>query len=260
MSRTKLNRAAMWAAGGTAIAVLALTGYAVFDGGDGSAAPPDEAGGSPSAGPSPGPSYSTPQEWTEPERWAVLPRGKETDGNGNEVGFPRSTEGAVAMLASVNTTVVEGDRTLVEEQLGIYDSYLSAARRSEDYAERIELQAREREKDLRRRMGADVDGPLPQGAYLRSYVVGFQVVEESPGEVSGWLLGRTVARGNERAQESTTYTRTLMAAVWEGGDWKLSLDGTARAAQQAKGEEPGIAAPGDAAFNEAGWTALREAS
>jgi hypothetical protein len=261
MSKAKLNKAVMWGAGGVAVAMLALTGYAVFSGDDDPGTAPGKGGGGSTATAKPAPSYSVPDDWTEPERWAALPRGKRTDANGNDVGFPHSTEGAVSMLAAANSTDVGGSRTTIDEQLGIYHSYMVKADRSPQNAEKIELNAMQTDKDLRRRMGVEAGSALPSGAYVRNHVVGFKVIKESPDEVSVWLLARVTVKAGETKQESGSYTRTLAAAQWEAGDWKLSSAATVRASQQTQGQsKPTMVAPGDAAFNDAGWAAIREAS
>lgn len=121
----KRGSAGLWAAAGTAAVVLGLTGYMVLAGGDGG---DDAAGGGVSPGPSvsvslpstPGPTYTIPADWTEPDRWAVLPTGTGTDIHGNPTGFEHTTEGALAVLAAVNSTEVEGSRSLADEQLANY--------------------------------------------------------------------------------------------------------------------------------------------
>jgi hypothetical protein len=57
-------------------------------------------------------------------------------------GFPHTTEGAVAMLAAANSTDLEDGRTGVDEQLGVYHSYMVKAERTEENAEKVELGAR----------------------------------------------------------------------------------------------------------------------
>lgn len=251
----------MWGAGAMAILVLALTAYAFLGGDDGSGDGKSEASPSPTGTAKPAPTYTTPEDWTEPERWVALPSGERTDKSGNETGFPRTTEGAVAMLKAANTTEVTPQRSTVDERLGIYRSYIAEADRTDENAEKIELGAIQSDKTVHRKMGVDPADPLPPGSYLRSYVVGYQVIKQSDGEVSAWLLARTTMKAGETAKESAAYTRTLAAAVWENGDWKLSSAATVRASEEVQGKtKPQMAAPGDAAFNSAGWTAIREAS
>ncbi|MFP8886790.1 hypothetical protein [Streptomyces mangrovi] len=247
--------------------MLALTGYALL-GGDEDASPTAGGGGaSPSASStnsaptSPAPTYAAPEDWTEPERWVALPRGEDTDERGSEVGFPHTTEGAVAMAAAANTTSVEADRSTVDEQLRIYHSYLSTADRSDANVEAIEQNAQQTDKDLRKEMSVGAGQPLPSGAYLRSHVIGYKIVTESTDEVGVWLLSRVVQKTGETAKEISSYTRTLVGAAWEDGDWKLSGAVTDRVQQEAQAQdEPKMVAPGDAEFNAAGWTAIRDAS
>ncbi|MFE0802681.1 hypothetical protein [Streptomyces sp. NPDC058812] len=264
MGRTKgtWNTKGTWLAGAALAAVLALTGYAVLAGGDEDTDPPSKGGSTPSASVSPGPSatYAPPNDWTEPDQWAALPRGKRTDERGSQVGYPHTTEGAVAAAAALNTVSIEGGRDTVDEQLRIYHSYVSKADQSDAHAEEIELAAVQTDKSLHQEMGLPAGGPLPPGAYMRSSVIGYKVVNASEDEVSVWLLSRAAQKAGETAKESVDYTRILNAVVWEDGDWKLSGAATQRAMGAAQKDQPKIVAPGDAAFNTAGWTAIREAS
>jgi hypothetical protein len=252
----------LWGTGGVAAVVIALTGYAVFSGGSDTTATPGKDGKSSTASAAPSsaaPTYTTPDGWTEPDRWAALPRGTRTDSHGNSVGFAHTTEGAVAMLAAANSTDVEGSRSAVDEQIGIYNSYLASADQTPENAAKVKAQAQSTDASLRSQMGVTGGSVLPSGAYARNTVVGFKVVTKSQNEVSVWLLTRVALKTGETKKESDSYTRSLAAADWESGDWKLSSQATVRAAQQAT-QRPTIAAPGDAAFNDAGWTAIREAS
>lgn len=266
MARTRgtWNSKSVVAIGVAAAAVLALTGYAMFSGGDGDS-PNQGKGGSASPGASgsasPSSTYQAPSDWTEPERWAALPRGERTNSRGSEVGFAHTAEGAVAMMAAANTTAVEADTSNVDEQLRIYYSYIAKADQSSDNAEQIELQALQTDKSLHQQMGVSASAPLPSGAYIRSNVVGYKVIKKSPDEVSVWLLSRVVQKSGETSKESSSYTRVVNGAVWEDGDWKLSGAATKTALATAEQEtQPKMVAPGDAAFNAAGWTAIREAS
>ncbi|GAA2964789.1 hypothetical protein [Kitasatospora cinereorecta] len=268
MGRTRgtWNTKGTWAAGVALAAVLALTGYAVFSGDDGGTDTPAGKGGSSAeatAPASPGPSatYAPPDDWTEPNQWAALPRGKRTDDRGSAIGFPKSTEGAVAMMVAANTTALEGGTSNVDEQLRIYHSYIGKADQSSENAEQIELNAIQSDKALAKQLGVNPGEPLPSGAYVRSTVVGFKVIKESDTEVSAWLLSRVVQKDGEMEKEQGSYTRTLAGAQWEGGDWKLTGAATERAQQAVQGQnQPTMVAPGDPAFNRAGWTAIREAS
>ncbi|MFF8279933.1 hypothetical protein ACF05T_28170 [Streptomyces lateritius] len=263
MSRTRgtWNTKGAWAAGVTAAAVAMLTGYALFSGDDGGAETPAKGGPSASApsSASPAPSYSVPDDWTEPERWAALPRGKRTDGRGSEIGFPHTTEGAVAMMAAANTIAVEGDTSSVDEQLRTYYSYFADP--SSKDAEKVGQAAEQADKRLAGQMGVSLGQPLPPGAYVRNHVVGYKIIKKSGDEVTAWVLARVTQKAGELEKEKGSYTRTLVGAQWKGSDWKISLDAITRAQRDAQGEpKPEMVAPGDAAFNSAGWTAIRAAS
>lgn len=262
-STSTWNTKSVWFAGTALAAVLGLSGYALLGGdGDGGDAP-GKAGSSSSASADPAPSelYSAPEDWTEPERWAALPRGKRTDERGSEVGFPHTTEGAVAMLAASNTSTIEGSTSNMEEQVRLYYSYVATADQSEAAAERVELGSIENGKVIAREMGLKPGAPMPSGAYMRSHAIGFQVIKESPDEVSVWLLSRVTQKAGEIEKEKGSFTRILFGAKWEGDDWKLSVLATRHAQEDTQGQtKPKMAAVGDAAFNSAGWTAIRDAS
>lgn len=202
-----------------------------------------------------------PDDWSEPERWAALPRGQRTDDRGSKVGFPHTAEGAVAMAVTANSTVMEGDRSAVDEQLRIYHSYVGASDQTKEDAEAIEREALETDETLARQMGVSVGQPLPAGAYVRSTVVGYKIVKQSANEVSLWVLSRVVQKNGETAKESGSYARVLNGVQWVDGDWKMTAVATARGYKDSQEqEEPPMVGPGEAAFNQAGWTAIREAS
>ncbi|WP_309049640.1 hypothetical protein [Streptomyces sp.] len=265
MSRTRgtWNTRGTWLAGAALAAVLALTGYAVLAGGD-DEEPTGKGGSSPSTSSSvsasPAPGYTAPDDWTEPEQWAALPRGSRTDKHGSEVGYPHTTEGAVAMAVNATNSTIEPGKDAVDGQMRVYNSYISAADHSEQAAQQIEQAGHETDKKFRRQMGVPADGDLPPGSYVRTTVVGFKVLKKSDDEVSVWLLGRVAMKKGELEKESTSYIRLLMGTRWEDGDWKLSGQASADAQKQAGSSKPGMAVPGDAQFNEFGWVAIREAS
>lgn len=251
------------AAGALAVAVLALAGCAMSDGGDGSPKGVGRGGSGPSVGSSTGPkpAYTVPDGWVEPLRWAVLSRGERTDRYSSETGFPHTEQGAEAMLVVSGRTVVEGSTSVGDEQLRIFYSYITKDARTSDNAEKIELSALQSDKELHRKFGLRPGGDLPSGAYARNTAIGFKVIAKSADEVSLWLLSRVAEKAGETSKESVTYTRSLVGAEWEDGDWKLSPRVTSRAMQETQGQtKPQMVVPGDAKFNEAGWTAIREAS
>ncbi|MFI1769249.1 hypothetical protein ACH41H_45500 [Streptomyces sp. NPDC020800] len=263
MAHRGTNIKSIWAAGGFAVAVLTLSGCAMFNGGDDNSHQAGEGGESPSAGGSAGPkpSYTVPGDWTEPLRWAALPKGARTDRYGSEVGFPHTELGAEAMLAAANNTAVEDSTSLVDEQLSIFRPYISKDAQTEQNAERVELAAGQTDKELHRKFGLKPGSDLPPGAYVRNTVIGFKGIAKADDEVSAWLLARVTEKASETAKESVTYTRTVVGIDWENGDWKLSGTVTSRAMQETEGQtRPQMVAPGDTAFNQAGWTAIREAS
>ncbi|MFG2884880.1 hypothetical protein ACGFYV_21760 [Streptomyces sp. NPDC048297] len=255
----------MWAAGVVLAGVIGLTGYAVFSGDDGGS---DQGTGTkPSASASatapsgPEPTYTVPSDWTEPDHWAALPRGDRTDQHGSQVGFPHTAEGAVAMLAAAASTDIEGNKTTLTEQLRVYHSYVSAQDTNDTSLKAVQRNASQTDEELRNQMGVAPGAALPSGAYVRTTVVGYKVVKQSSGEVSVWLLSRVAQKNGETKKEDVSLTRSLAAGRWEHGDWKVSGEAIVAAKQQTDGQpEPAGAAPGDAKFNSAGWTAIRAAS
>ncbi|MEV0990962.1 hypothetical protein [Streptomyces sp. NPDC049949] len=237
-------------------AVLALTGYAMVSG-DGSTPDSGKAGATASASPSDG--YAPPPDWTEPARWAALPRGARTDERGMEVGFPHTTQGAVAMMASSNSTALQGAYDNQQAQLRIFASYLIAADRTEPNREAVELAGIDADKQVRRSLGLPAGSDLPPGAYVRTRVVGFKIISESADEVAVWLLSRVTMKAGETQKETGSYMRSVVAAQWADGDWKTSLAAYTRAVAASE-PQPAIAAPGDPAFNSSSWNAIREAS
>lgn len=267
MSRTRgaWNTKITWVAGVALAGVLLLSGYALIGGDEqdqrspAAGASPAPAGSADAA--SPLPTYVPPKDWTEPQRWVALPRGQRTDERANPVGFPHTTEGAVAMMvASSNLSLGEG-KTNADEKVRQFTSYAGKAERTPGNLEKVRLKAAEADAALAKEMGAPAGGPLPQGAYLRVHVVGFKVIKKSDDEVSVWVLTRAMQKNGEMAKESGGYAVSLVAAQWQDGDWKQTMDASLRAQTDSEGQaQPEPVAPGDEAFNASGWTALREAS
>ncbi|MEU9535816.1 hypothetical protein AB0D00_26350 [Streptomyces sp. NPDC048213] len=254
------------AAGAVLIAVVVLTVYVMINSGDdeGTETPAKgRASASAATEPSVSPSatYAPPADWTEPERWASLPRGKRTDEYGSAVEFPHTVEGGVAMAVAANTTAVEGKTSGVDEQMRIYNSYIPPRGHRPEVVKNIRAATEKGDRRLEEAAGAPAGGPLPSGAYMRSNVVGYKVIEAEGDELSLWVLARVTQKNGELEKETGSYTRTVVGAQWEDGDWKLSAEVTARAMSGTNAQaKPQIVAPGDAAFNSAGWTAIREAS
>lgn len=263
MATRGTNKNLMWAAVAVAAAVVVLTLYAVFSGEDEEPAK-NKGGGASSASPTgkPLPTYGAPEEWTEPERWSSLPSGRERDEQDNEVGFPHTLNGAVAAVAAANSTDARGAQSLVDEQVDLYLSYMVTSDQTSANAKKVKDAAVRTEGKLRSSLGIEGgSGRMPAGSYVRNHVIGYKIIHKSKDEVSAWLLTRVTAKAGEMSKEKASYTRTISAVEWQDGDWKLSAASTVRAAGKAQGEKrPQTAAPGDADFNSAGWTAIREAS
>ncbi|MFF3264986.1 hypothetical protein ACFYWO_38215 [Streptomyces sp. NPDC002932] len=255
------GRLLVWSVAVLSVIVLLMTGYVLLSGEEPEPTASDRPAAAGTRAPSPASTYAAPKDWSEPLRWAALPRGARTDALGHEVGFPHRTEGAVAMLVASNSSEVKGSHDTADEQLGVYESYLVPADRTETNRAGIEKAARETDAKIHRSMRLPVGSVLPPGAYARNHVVGFRVVQASSSEAAVWLLSRVTEKAGETAAESGAYTCTLAAAQWDGDDWRLSSASAEKAMRRyGSGTRPPIAAPGDAAFNDSRWTAIREAS
>ncbi|MFF4818409.1 hypothetical protein ACFY2K_27925 [Kitasatospora sp. NPDC001309] len=200
--------------------------------------------------------YSLPTTWTEPQRWLAAPRGTRTVGS-REVGFPHSTDGAIGMLVASSGFDVEGSTTLVDEQLTFYRTYTAASDRTPTREQRIRQGAAKADARARSTMGLPESGPLPAGAWVRTHLVGFKLVQAQPDSVTAHLLLRTAQKAGETRPEAVSYAVGTIGVVWRDGDWKLDPTG---GTSPAPDSVPEIAAPGDPAFNAQGWTAIRQAS
>lgn len=248
------GKALLWTTGGVAAIAVVLTGYAFLHGGGGGdsdhrdARPTTAAPATHDLGPSIAPTYTVPPDWTEPVRWAALPRGARTDARGHQVAFPHTPEGAAGMMLAANSTSIDSGHSAIDVQVAIYQSYMS----EEDKSPAIESKVRTRAAAL---------GPFPAGAYVHTTVVGYKIISSSPDQVSAWLLTRSARKEGETQAEQVSYSTAVLAVEWQSGDWKLSTEASQAASDQVpQGGQPAIAAPGDVAFNSAGWTAIREAS
>ncbi|MFJ4188521.1 hypothetical protein [Kitasatospora sp. NPDC089509] len=257
----RFSRSALWAAGVMLTAVVGLTGYTALSGDKGpppSIQPGTNPPASTTATPAPVPvsTYSLPATWTEPQRWLAAPRGARTTG-GRETGFPHSTEGALGMLVASSGFDVEGSTTLVDEQLAFYTTYTAASDQTPAREQRIRQGAAKADARARVAMGLPESGPLPPGAWVRTHLVGFKLIQAQPDTVSAHLLLRTAQKAGETTPEAVSYVVGTIGAVWREGDWKLDPSG---GASPGPGPAPEIAAPGDVSFNAQGWTAIRQAS
>ncbi|MFF2542889.1 hypothetical protein ACFVUY_10000 [Kitasatospora sp. NPDC058063] len=257
-----MSRAARWGAGAMLATVVALTGYTILSHDDRptipqpAAAPPSPSQSSTTAVPVPVSTYTLPATWTEPDRWLAVPRGTSTL-NGHKVAFPHSTDGAIGMLVACSGFDIEGSTTLVDEQLAFYRAYTAAADQTSDREQRIRQGAARTDAHVRAAMGLPESGPLPAGAWVRTSMVGFKLIQAGPDAVTAHLLLRNAWKPSGSRPESISYAVGTIGVVWREGDWRLDPSGGASPAPETV---PEIAAPGDTAFNTQGWTAIRQAS
>ncbi|MFG2913114.1 hypothetical protein ACGF0D_09510 [Kitasatospora sp. NPDC048298] len=161
------------------------------------------------------------------------------------------------MLVASSGFDVEGSTTLVDEQLTFYRTYTATADQTADREQRVRQGAARADARARATMGLPESGPLPVGAWVRTGMVGFKLVQARPDAVTAHLLLRTARKSAESSPESVSYAVGTVGVVWRESDWRLDPSGGSSPAPEAV---PGIAAPGDAAFNAQGWTAVRQAS
>ncbi|MFF2119328.1 hypothetical protein ACFVXH_18580 [Kitasatospora sp. NPDC058184] len=260
-----LSRTVLWGSGAMLAAVVGLTGYAALAGHDDVPAArhagPASTSSPPAAttAPQPAPTYSVPPTWTEPERWLAAPRGARKAANGRETGFPNTTDGAIGMMVAASAMDVEGSGTLAEQQLAVYSAYMAPADQSPTAEAKVRQGAERADAATRRALGLPESGPLPGGAFMRTVMIGVKPIQVTPAQVTAYVLMNVTDKAGETAAEKTVYSVGILGAVWQDGDWKLSGQAIKDAAAQAD-RKPPIAAPGDAAFNAAGWTAIRQAS
>ncbi|MEV7028059.1 hypothetical protein [Kitasatospora sp. NPDC093558] len=249
-------------------AVLGLTAYAALTGGDhrtpaaiqgSQPSTPVPSSPEPSASAKPVPMYSAPSTWTEPARWIAVPRGSRKAVTGREVGFPNTAEGAIGMMVAASGINVEGTTTLPEQQLAVALTYMAQEDQSSSAQERVQQGAQRTEAAARTSLGLPSSGPLPRGAFMRTTMIAFKPILVTATQVTTYVLMRVTDKAGELQEEQTIYTTGILGAAWLDGDWKLSGQAIKSAAAQA-GQKPAIAAPGDAAFNTEGWTAIRQAS
>ncbi|MET8540254.1 hypothetical protein ABZW03_06310 [Kitasatospora sp. NPDC004799] len=255
----------LWGSSALLAAVLGLTGYAALADHDDvpathhasttSASSPPVA----TAAPQPAPTYSVPPTWTEPERWLAASRGARKAANGRETGFPNTVDGAVGMMVAASAMRVEGSATLADQQLAVYSTYMVPAEQSSTAETKVRQGAERADAATRRALGLPESGPLPGGAFMRTVMIGFKPIQVAPGRVTAYVLMNVTDKGGETAPEKAVYSVGVLGAVWQDGDWKLSGQAVKDSAPQPD-RKPPIAAPGDAAFNAAGWTAVRQAS
>ncbi|MGW7621662.1 hypothetical protein ACWGLG_38645 [Streptomyces antimycoticus] len=150
---------------------------------------------------------------------------------------------------------------MVDEQMGVYDSYLTAADQTPTNKEKVKQRAIQTDAALREKFGIPAKGDMPPRAYSRVRTIGFKIIKKLKDEVSVYILARVTMKAGAIEKTHSSYTRTLLAAEWDGNDWKMSSAATLRAAQQVEGKpRPAMALPGTKKFNRAGWTAPRGTS
>ncbi|MFG2821700.1 hypothetical protein ACGFX4_19995 [Kitasatospora sp. NPDC048365] len=243
-------------------AVVVLTTYSALTSDEqlpAATAPPPAV--SASLSPKPMQSYTIPSTWTEPVRWSALPQGSGKAANGRPVGFPATTDGAMGMVLAASSIRMSGTRSLTDEHLALYDAYMPRSDRSPDRELKVRQNAAQAEAGYRKSLELPSTGPLPSGVFVQADMVGFRIIKTTPDEVLAYVVTRLSLRPGELKPESLAYQVGALGVSWRDGDWKFSISSAEHLKEQLGNSPlPAIAAPGDAAFNTLGWTAIRQAS
>jgi hypothetical protein len=240
-----------------AAAVVLLAGIVVSlvaggsgDGADPSPAPTGSPAGNDNGGPDDDPGYDPaettqpPSDYAAPDEWVQLPTGSGME-EGLPVGFPQTSEGAVAMVVSSTRTGWTWDVAQAESGARVYVN----ADEREDALAMVDGSVRA----VREYVGIAQNGPIPEGAALNAAPIGVQWEELEDGSVRVSTLTRvTFTPGGGEPTTNHLHT-TVNDAVWEDGDWQVHSV-PAEVVQDVT--DP--ADIGSEEFNSLGWIAIQE--
>jgi hypothetical protein len=241
-----------------AVAVALLIGVVVGlvagGSGDGSEAsptptsPPDgnaeteDPGEDPDPDPSDTPSGS---DYVAPEEWVQLPPGSSEAEGGLPVGFPQTSEGAIAMVAASSRNAWTWDAEQMERGIRAYAS-------DADRDAALDV-TEESANGVRDYIGIPDGEPIPDDAMVNGWPIGVQWEDQDDGSVRVTLLIRvTFTPGNGEPTE-THLIATVNDAIWQHDDWKI-----ASVPPDVAQDTPTAADLGTPAFNAEGWIAIQE--
>jgi len=220
-----------------ALVVIAVTGD---DAGDGK--PPVAREQTSTAAPEPTETLPDGGEYVAPARYVKLPGGDAEKG-GLPVKFPRTPEGATAMLVASARNAWSFDPATIKAGILTY----AAA----DYRDAMASSAEDGAKGNREYAGIPATGEIPAGASLTAWPIGVKWAEKGSSTVDAVLLLRVTHTPKQGVEPTTTLVVSPAQAVWESGDWKvMPTDPTQNL--------PDPVDIGTAKFNQDGWKALQE--
>lgn len=195
-----------------------------------------------SAGTQPAPAATeTPSDtYTNPKNWVDLPNGTGTS-NGLPVKFPKSPEGATAMLVSSIRASWSIDQADVERAITTYSV--------PQEVDALKAAAPQAAAGNRKTAGI-ADGPLPQGARFSAIPIGVKWTRQDDTHVRVSVDIRVVTNAGNGAENETQLISTTGMAVWSGDDWKTT--------SIPPGEQTEPFDIGSEGFNKAGWKAIQE--
>ncbi|MFC4517960.1 MULTISPECIES: hypothetical protein [Streptomyces] len=196
-----------------------------------------------SAGTQPAPAATeTPSDtYTNPKNWVDLPNGTGTS-NGLPVKFPKSPEGAAAMMVSLLRASWTLDPADVARAATTYSL--------PQEVEAVKAAAPQAAAGNRKVAGIPTDGPIPPGARFFAIPIGVQWTRQDDTHVRVSVDIRVVTNAGNGAENETQLISMAGMAVWSGDDWKN--------ASLPPGDQPEPFDIGSEGFNKAGWKAIQE--
>ncbi|MEV6672866.1 hypothetical protein [Streptomyces sp. NPDC051162] len=179
--------------------------------------------------------------YTAPQKWVKLPEGTGKS-NGLPIKFPKTDEGAAAMMESVIRTSWSIDPADIEKAVSAY-----SAPQDTDALRAAIPQA---VAGNRQTAGMPTDGPVPHGASFIAIPIAVQWTHQDDTHVRVSVDTRVVTNAGNGSENKTQLVSMAGMAVWNGDDWKnTSLP---------PGKQPEPFDIGSDGFNSAGWKAIQE--
>lgn len=182
--------------------------------------------------------------YSDPRHWVKLPKGAKKV-HGLEVQFPHSAKGAAAMAAASTRNGWTFDADQVRRGIETYSV--------EKYEASMAAEADASAKGVRKFAGVPGGGAPAQDAHIQAWPIGVQWKQQSADRVQVFVLTRITSSAGDGAKSRTRVQSDPAAAVWEGGDWKLT--------PTSRGETPEAPDPADIGspkFSQEGWKAIQE--
>ncbi|MFI9203739.1 hypothetical protein [Streptomyces sp. NPDC053048] len=203
----------------------------------------DKGSGAGAGKPAPAVTHKPSDTFTQPKNWVLLPEGAGKD-NGLPVKFPKSDEGAAAMMVAVIRSSWKLDQKDIERSAVTY----SVPQERDE----VKAAARDVAAGNRKNAGVPDNGPPPQDLAFSVIPIGVQWSRQDDTHVKVSVNVRTVIGGGNGKEPETQLISTTGMAVWTDGDWKNA------SVPPVQNPEPFDI--GDAGFNGAGWKAIQDGS